>query len=217
MRKLRYEQVIERYGARISKDAGISARRFRSIASGKRPTKKEQSSLWNAHRRREYKELRTSGISRIEAKKAYSQSIETVDSYLSIRKSSGITHTEAIDIVKKPQDYSEKYQMLRRSGSSIIQAEGFSELPLLEVKEISKSMKDIAKEIAKENGASLRHVLKGMRKSDRTIDDWEDYVKARRGQNWIPIYWSKKDRDYKVCAPDSKRFIQWQRRQHDSA
>lgn len=41
-----------------------------------------------------------------------------------------------------------------------------------------------AKRIAKGNGVPLEHVLKGMAKSDRTLDDWDLYVKARKTERW---------------------------------
>lgn len=130
-----------------------------------------------------------------------------------ISRKIGLSAREANLVKGYSRNRLNQYLKLRKSGSMVNEAREYSTLDKKVVSEISSQLLTYAKEIAKGNRVPLKHILKGMMKSDRTVDDWEIYIQTRKGESWIPI--EKKGSDYVVVPKESKRFRDWLARQKD--
>lgn len=130
-----------------------------------------------------------------------------------ISRKAGLTAREANLVKGYSHSRLSQYLKLRKSGSMIHEAREYSTLDKKAVSEISHQLLTYAKEIAKGNHVPLRHVIKGMMKSDRTVDDWEVYVTTRNLDSWIPV--ERKGAGYVVVSKDSKKFKNWLSRQKD--
>jgi len=121
--------------------------------------------LYNAARRQRYAKLRDAGATPREARNMQGSSREHVDKYARIRKSGG-NHLEAHLYALDPTKTRE------------------------EIREHARDLKSFATEIWQANRADnpklkLSDVLRGMRKSGRTGDDWEMYVALRKKEGWV--------------------------------
>jgi hypothetical protein len=95
--------------------------------------------------------------------------------------------SESIRTSKMPAQEFSNYLTLRTNGVSIADAEiNYDQAPK-KILKIAKSYLDVAKILAKGNRVKLEHILKGIRYSDRTVDDWDQYIEARKQQKWKPL------------------------------
>lgn len=107
-----------------------------------------------------------------------------------------------------------KFSILYKSGANYNQSNEYKTLSLDEVKENAKKMKNFARTIAKNNNTTLKNVIGGMNRSIRLDNDWVEYIKLRKRQQWQPIRFDKKDKKYKLITR-GKTFTAWKKRLED--
>lgn len=121
-------------------------------------------------------------------KKVRNFSFETFEKYLKSREI--LQPKESIYTAKSFNTFDQtNYLMLRDNGVSQMQAKELIEqkTDFKKLVRIAERTLEIAKKLSKNNKVALDNILKGMRLSDKTNDDWELYVKMRQRQNWIPV------------------------------
>jgi transcriptional regulator with XRE-family HTH domain len=170
----------------ISKATKIPVPTLRKIESGKAtPSKNSVNKIQNYYRREQYKIAREIfKDSRVDAKKVSRLAPHKFDLYTTARKI--LPPRESKELVNLPPKEFSNHLELRKNGAMREQAENDRDLPKAEVKKIAGDIRAMAKIIAKNNGVPLKHILKGMRMSDRTNDDWEQYIKERNNVAWRP-------------------------------
>lgn len=107
-----------------------------------------------------------------------------------------------------------KFSLLYKAGANYDQAQDYKLLPLDEVKENAKKMKNFARIIAKNNKVSIKNVIHGMNRSIRLDNDWVEYIKLRKKQGWQPIRYDKKEKKYKPITKGIS-FLAWKKRLED--
>lgn len=149
-----------------------------------------------------------------EARRVSSMSPDRFSRYMTMREADKRTPDEAKAASLYPEERLDKYRMLRNTGSWIVEARDLSTAPREMVEEVQRDLKDIAREIAKGNTVAMRYIMRGMSYSDRAVSDWEEYIKRRRGEQWIPLDQVEGAPGlYQVSDADGKRYKRWARRQ----
>lgn len=151
------------------------------------------------------------------AEKLRSYSPEKFENYLIAREA--LQPNESLYIVKKYNDLQRvNYLTLRYNGVSQMQAIDMIEKEKAsteKIMRIAKKTLDIAKTLAKGNAVELENILKGVRRSDKTTDDWEVYVKMRQKQNWRPVRLDLKTGRYIKLEKDSEEYHEYEQREKD--
>lgn len=224
MKRVKNPLIAPGYDIReISKATKIPLSTIRRFDSGTaQASKKSISKIRNYYRREQYKISRDIlEDSRADAQRVSRLPPHKFDLYITARKI--LPPKESKEITTLPPKEFSNHLELRKKGAMREQAENDRVLPVREVKQIANNIRDIAKIIAKNNGVPLKHILRGMRMSDRTDDDWEQYVKERKNVQWRPqkkIYDGKIiDEDnldesglYEFLPENSQNYNEWKRR-----
>jgi len=153
---------------------------FKIIESGKKLHKIEI----NSDRREKYHIARSLDVSSKNASSASSLSKE-VFYYYTKSISSGIPHEEFFDI-KDEFDHArlERYIRLRKIGTYPEFAYIQSLYNDSKIDQLEKRMYNVAKKLARQFNVKIEYILKGMaQNTHRTIDDWENYVRANKINN----------------------------------
>lgn len=152
-------------------------------------------------------------VSAAEARKVSAYGPDRFEKYQRLRDDDKRTADEAARASRMPEQQLAKYRELRNSGMWVTEAEAGSKQPAAEVKDAAAELKEIARAIAKGNGVRLRDVMRGMSFSDRTVKDWEEYIRRRKAARWVPQRQVEGAPGlYKREPKSSKAYRRWARR-----
>jgi len=177
-----------------------------------------RASLYNAYRadvrHDQYTAARmVEGVTSAEARKISSYGQSRYDKYMALRDADKRTQDEAARASQFPSERLDKYRELRNAGMWVREAEQGSRQEQAEVRDAARELRDIARQIAKGNAVKIDDVLRGMSYSDRTISDWEQYIRRRKSQHWVPQRQVKGAPGlYKREPKGTKALRNWERR-----
>lgn len=160
---------------------------------------------YNKYKQAQYKKLRKIA-SPIEAKAVQKLTPKHIINYGWMRRR-GFSHEEALRMA--PDPYYLNYRAMRAAGVTIALAELHRNDNAAIVGALIDKHLQIAQTLAQQNGVRLAHILRGMRYSDKTTGDWVAYTKMRKRQNWEPVAWQAKEKQYVKIDRSSKRYRSW--------